>query len=105
MRKSLGAKRKELSTDHIAEITRLYGAFEEDDKVKILNNEAFGFLRITVERPLRLRWGVSEDTFAAIRADKKLSKLHVNVVDGLVAALAKHKGFTDHRPQTCCHNR
>ncbi len=35
MRKSLGEKRKELSADHIAEITRLYGAFEESEQVLI----------------------------------------------------------------------
>ena len=52
MRKSLGEKRKQLSEDQIAEIVRLYGEFEESDQVKILPNEAFGSLRITVERPL-----------------------------------------------------
>ena len=52
--------------DQIAEITRLYGDFAEGDRVKILPNEAFGFLRITVERPLRLRWEVTDDTLAAV---------------------------------------
>jgi type I restriction-modification system DNA methylase subunit len=32
MRKSLGSKRKELSDEHIAEITRLFGSFMEDSK-------------------------------------------------------------------------
>ena len=58
MRKSLGSKRKELSDDHIAEITRLFGNFEEafDDKKpisRIFNNTDFGYRTITVERPLR----------------------------------------------------
>jgi type I restriction-modification system DNA methylase subunit len=35
MRKSLGEKRKEISPDQIAEITRVYGAFEENDRVKL----------------------------------------------------------------------
>ncbi len=52
MRKSLGDKRKQLSDDQIAEIVRLYGSFEDGDRVKIFPNEAFGFMRITVERPL-----------------------------------------------------
>jgi type I restriction enzyme M protein len=51
MRKSLGDKRKQLSDDQIAEIVGLYGTFEEGDLVKIFPNEAFGFMRITVERP------------------------------------------------------
>lgn len=58
MRKSLGSKRKELSEDHIAEITRLFGGFvetETDGKPisRIFSNSAFGYRTITVERPLR----------------------------------------------------
>ncbi len=94
MRKSLGEKRKELSADHIAEITRLYGDFAEGERVKILPNEAFGFLRITVERPLRLRWEISDDTIAAVQASPKLAKLHASVVDAVVAALTDHAGLS-----------
>jgi type I restriction enzyme M protein len=58
MRKSLGSKRKELSDEHIAEITRLFGNFEEatDGKKpvsRIFRNTDFGYRTITVERPLR----------------------------------------------------
>jgi type I restriction-modification system DNA methylase subunit len=58
MRKSLGSKRKELSTEHIDDITRLFGNFEEltRDGVpisRIFVNEAFGYSTITVERPER----------------------------------------------------
>jgi type I restriction enzyme M protein len=35
MRKSLGSKRKELSDEHIAEITRLFGSFAEDSKMAL----------------------------------------------------------------------
>ena len=75
MRKSLGEKRKELSTDQIAEITRLYGAFEENERVKILPNETFGFQRITVERPLRLRYEVTDATLPAIEASAAWQRL------------------------------
>jgi type I restriction enzyme M protein len=95
MRKSLGEKRKELSADHIAEITKLYGAFEESDRVKILPNEAFGFQRITVERPLRLRWEITDDTLDAVKADKKLVKLDPEIVENLVAALGEYAGRTE----------
>ena len=58
MRKSLGSKRKEFSEAHIAEITHLFGNFEEASKdgapiSRIFKNEAFGYRTITVERPLR----------------------------------------------------
>jgi type I restriction enzyme M protein len=75
MRKSLGEKRKELSPDQIAEITRVYGAFEENERVRILSNETFGFQRITVERPLRLRYEATESTLPAIEASAGWQKL------------------------------
>jgi type I restriction enzyme M protein len=58
MRKSLGSKRKELNDDHIAEITRIFGAFVEASKdgapiSRIFKNEDFGYRTITVERPLK----------------------------------------------------
>jgi type I restriction enzyme M protein len=58
MRKSLGSKRKELSPEHIDEITRLFGEFKEASRdgapiSRIFDNEAFGYTTITVERPER----------------------------------------------------
>ena len=58
MRKSLGSKRKELSPQHIDDITRLFGNFEEltRDGVpisRIFANDVFGYHTITVERPAR----------------------------------------------------
>jgi len=58
MRKSLGSKRKELSEEHIAEITRLFGEFKEAIKdsapiSRIFKSADFGYRTITVERPLR----------------------------------------------------
>jgi type I restriction enzyme M protein len=58
MLKSLGSKRKELSPEQIAEITRLFGNFEEaehDGKTisRVFLNEDFGYRTITVERPLK----------------------------------------------------
>jgi len=58
MRKSLGSKRKELSDEHIAVITKLFGDFTEsnlDGKPisRIFKNQEFGYRTITVERPQR----------------------------------------------------
>ncbi len=75
MRKSLGEKRKEISADQIAEIVRLYGAFEDGERVKILPNESFGFQRITVERPLRLRYEVNEAALPAIEVSAAWTKV------------------------------
>lgn len=51
-RKSLGNKRNDISAEQIAEITRIYGEFQENDVCKIFRNEDFGYHKITVERPL-----------------------------------------------------
>ena len=58
MRKSLGSKRKELSSEHIEDITRMFGSFEEVTREgvpisRIFKNEDFGYWTITVERPER----------------------------------------------------
>ena len=62
MRKSMGSKRRKLGEiednepDHIGELVRLYGRFRESDESKIFRNSQFGYTRVTVERPLRLRY-------------------------------------------------
>jgi type I restriction enzyme M protein len=61
MRRSLGDKRrkigeKEDGRDQIAEIVQLYGRLSDSDTSKIFDNADFGYTRVTVERPLRLRY-------------------------------------------------
>jgi len=69
MRRSQGDKRRKIGEgkaqegdnredepDQIAEIVRLYGRFEVNEKSKLFDNEDFGYTRVTVERPLRLRY-------------------------------------------------
>ena len=92
MRKSLGEKRKEISDSQIEEITRLYGDFAEGEKVKIFPNEAFGFMRITVERPLRLRWEVTDETATAVMAAKAVQKLPEDQQAALREQIEKHRG-------------
>ncbi len=75
MRKSLGEKRREISAEQIAEITRLHGAFEEGERVKILRNEEFGYRTVTVERPLRGYWEVGPDTWDGLFEERALAKL------------------------------
>ena len=94
MRKSLGNKRKEFGAEHIAKITKLYGSFRRGDRVKIMTNESFGFLRITVERPLRLRWKITQETLVLVQADKRLIKL-ADGLDALVAAMNEHLGLSE----------
>ena len=60
-RRSLGSKRRHISKDQIKEIVQLYGRFEEGEHSKIFDNEDFGYTRVTVERPLRLRYQMTTE--------------------------------------------
>lgn len=64
MRKSLGNKRNEITEEQIDEIARLYGDMQENDNVKVFNNEDFGYYRIRVERPLRLNFQITDERIA-----------------------------------------
>ena len=75
MRKSLGQKRNEIADQQLAEIVRSYGDFVEGPHCKVFDNMAFGYRRITVERPLRLRYHLTDAALATILADKTVRKL------------------------------
>lgn len=51
-RKALGNKRNDISEEQIAEITKIYGDFIENDISKIFDVADFGYTKIVVERPL-----------------------------------------------------
>jgi type I restriction enzyme M protein len=97
MKKSLGDKRKRIgdgtdgAPDHIAMLTRLYADFACDARKtvakiqtnidperdqakslpvsKVLRNQDFGYLKITVERPLRLNFAIT---------DERIERFHTN---------------------------
>ncbi len=54
LRKNLGKKNCELSEGDIGKICDTFLAFEETEQSKIFPNAAFGYAKVTVERPLRL---------------------------------------------------
>ena len=54
LRKNLGKKNCELSPDDIERISRTFLDFKETPESKIFPNAAFGYWKVTVERPLRL---------------------------------------------------
>ncbi len=80
MDKSLGNKRNELSDDHIRELVRLYAEHDHDAESEVLvdgkperrvcsklfENREFGFLKITVERPLRQNFQASAERIAKL---------------------------------------
>ena len=63
-KRSLGDKRRHLTGDQIDDIVRLYGQQANSENSKVFDNEDFGYTRVTVERPLRLRYQMSIDDMA-----------------------------------------
>lgn len=55
-KRSLGDKRRHITANQIAEIVKLYGQQTGGDTCRIFDNADFGYTRVTVERPLRLRY-------------------------------------------------
>ncbi len=55
LRKNLGKKNCQLSEEDCRRVTDAFLAFEETEQSKIFLNEAFGYRKVTVERPLRLK--------------------------------------------------
>lgn len=83
LRKNLGEKNCEFAPEHIHEIVRVYRSFEtveRDDKgadrypiaSQVFDNSDFGYYKVTVERPKRLKAQFSDERIAELRFDKKL---------------------------------
>ncbi|GEP12014.1 hypothetical protein MMMDOFMJ_4557 [Methylobacterium gnaphalii] len=94
MKKSLNNKRNELTEAQIARLTEIYGNFQDGEREtllidgkpesrvvsRIFENREFGFLKVTVERPLRLNFEATperiarldeQSAFAALATSKK----------------------------------
>ncbi|WP_314017899.1 type I restriction-modification system subunit M [Stutzerimonas degradans] len=87
MRKSLGSKRQYITEDQISELVRLYGRFETTPQSKIFPIEAFGYRRITVERPLRLSFQTSAERIAKVLEEKAIERMEALVRQRLLEAL------------------
>ena len=97
MRKSLGSKRQYLTEEQIDELVRLYGRFEETPQSKIFPVEAFGYRRITVERPLRLNFQVSPERIAKVLEEKAIEKMDAPARKRLIEALQSMDASVLHR--------
>lgn len=97
MRKSLGSKRQYLTEEQIDALVRLYGRFEETPQSKIFPVEAFGYRRITVERPLRLNFQTSAERIAKVLEEKAIQKRDASARQQLMAALQSMDASQLHR--------
>ncbi len=94
LRKNLGKKNCELADEHIEQICKTFLAFQETEQSKLFPNEAFGFWKITVERPLRLRVDLSEAACSRFR--KKCERADEQPLANLVDRVATTLGPGPH---------
>ena len=78
MRKSLGNKRKEITKAQIQEIKALYENFTEGENCKIFDREDFGYRKITIERPLKLSFKVTEEKIEAVKETTQFKNLAIS---------------------------
>ena len=92
MKKSLNNKRNEISDEQIDAITRLYGNYSDGETAEVVTdhktgetetrtvsrvfeNREFGFLKVTVERPLRMNFEASPERIARLDEESAFANL------------------------------
>ena len=90
LRKNLGKKNCELSTDDIQRICDTFLKFEETEQSKLFSNDAFGYRKIVVERPLRLHSQITPKAIASLRLSSGDEIIRDELYDRFADAL-----FTD----------
>lgn len=90
LRKNLGNKNCEFAPEHIREIVSVYESMESVNKIihpdtqdesgiasKIFDNSDFGYYKVTIERPKRLKAQFSTEKIEELRYDKSLKEAMV----------------------------
>jgi type I restriction enzyme M protein len=97
LRKNMGKKNCELADEDIGRICKTFLDFAPTGQSKIFPNAAFGYWKVTVERPLRLKVDLSAARMAAFRRtctdadDAPLANLAARLAERLGAGL--HRDF------------
>ncbi|MDD2449503.1 MAG: class I SAM-dependent DNA methyltransferase [Sulfurimonas sp.] len=79
LRKNLGDKNCEFTPEHIQEIIEIYQSMDEQEKddeqklaSKVFQNSDFGYYKVNIERPKRLKSQLRDDLIETLRYDKSL---------------------------------
>lgn len=92
MKKSLNNKRNEITEDQIHHLTRVYGDYRDGETAeveidgqletrvisRVFENREFGFLKVTVERPLRMNFEATPARIARLDDQTAFSNLAVS---------------------------
>ena len=89
MKKSLNNKRNEIGEEQIRHLTRVYGNYEDGETAevpidgetetrvisRVFENREFGFLKVTVERPLRMNFEATPERIAKLESQTAFANL------------------------------
>ncbi len=90
MDESLGEKRHKLNEDnHIKEITRIFGDVEANGRSKIVDGEEFGYRRIVIDQPLRLRFQISEERIEDLGDERAFTNRDEDLQERIKEALSE----------------
>lgn len=92
LRKNLGKKNCEFSEEHMKMICDFLVDFRETEQSKIFPNEAFGYSKITIERPLKLKIDLSSENLS--KFSKTCGREGETDFAEFMSAIAKNKGTT-----------
>lgn len=70
LRKNLGEKRYEISDENAKEVLVHYSNNKDSDNVKIFDTTDFAYRQITIQRPLRLKFDVTDEAMARLKEHK-----------------------------------
>jgi len=90
LRKSEGNKRREISAEQIRQIVETYSAFETTKESLILAYEDFGYRKVKVLRPLRMKVVISQEGLAKLQTEKAWERLTADQQTAWSKALAAH---------------
>lgn len=102
LRKNLGNKNCELAPEHVAEIVNHYADLKETDRkgentiaTKVFDNSDFGYYKVTIERPKRLKAQFTKERIEELRYDKTLKEAMVYAYEtygeAIYSDIEKHK--------------
>ena len=95
LRKNLGDRNCELSSEHIKQITDLYLKMADDGISKVFENADFGYYKVTIERPQRLAAQFTPERIASLRfangIEEPMAWSYEQWGDAIYTELTQHK--------------
>ena len=70
LRKNLGNKRYKVSEEDLEKMIKEYSEYKKGEKTKIFESSEFGYRAVTIQRPLCLKFGITEESIQRVKNTK-----------------------------------